>query len=299
MSANSMNLLANNFENLKVSTMTTIVKTNMVFDLEKLYNILEPELPFQKELSIKEYNNLVLWPNSMFFIKVNDKWRGYIKKNPRRNKRTKGNFINQVTVGLFFTHKINMMVFKSCIKICGCKTSNDAILSVLTLYKKFTRNSHNNELSNIQFVFEDVMINMSFNLPKKIIKRDFAKYLTYNKKSKVSYEPTSQSYINLKLLPTQNIKKKIVIQILQPEILDYFEILDLKTDKDKQSEKDFKLNYPDFENKIVLSLINGKCPKQTSFMIFESRVIMSGNSYFQMKEHYESLINAFNKLYSN
>ena len=273
----------NKFRDLKISTITINVESNIVFNLSEISQIffdrshLFTLLAQKTELSPSEHKKLSFPDGTISYIYYEGNWRGLRKRKKTHNKK-RNIFKNQTTIDIFVTHRINVMIFRNGkIKLAGCKHTNDAIEVFLKLWSIISEERdciemvynpnvpHNQHPS---FIFTNEMINTSFSFPRPINKLMINRI--FNKKSNCIsyYEPTSQQYVKIKML-SNNIPEKNCI-LLE------------KTDCDT------------FSLKVIPVNLSNKSSK-TCFMVFDKRVIMSGVNYIEMERHYEQFIDVFEK----
>ncbi len=253
------------FNQLEISTITTLVTCNLSLNLSKIFDKIVKcyNLDYYKEMTTQEYKSYTktLTCGTIQYICYNGIFKGK-RRIKKTKKRKRDNFINQITICLYLEGKINLMIFKNCIKICGSRKANDSIQAILFLWNDFIKTEKDcYELfsTHPMFTFDDVMINMRFSLPFNINKIELNKLLQkYTDICESSYEPTSQSYVSLKIYGSNQNKTKIILTLIDDNVTR------LNTD------------------------LNEKIKKNTSsFMIFEKNVIMSGGNILQMKQHYD------------
>lgn len=244
---------------LETSTITCLARTNAIFNLNKLYQCL---------------SQIVIPPNtrSMFiqYTEYNGKSRGVKTKRKTKaavkTEKKKNPFEpHQVSVSINLDREIKMMIFKSVIKICGCTAVNDAISSVSFLMNYYiTEDCYNLQIPNdeLTFIFEEIMINKSFNLPYTIIKKNFNDVINLVASTSLItcfLQITEHSYVSMTTSAGEI--DKCYLQL-------------------RNSPRGFILSQ-------IRSKKNEK--KGTTFAIFESNVIMSGSNILRMEQDYEFL----------
>lgn len=116
------------------------------------------------------------------------------------------NFLNQTTLIMFLQedHYVNIMLFKNSFKIAGCKSNEDAVSAVTTLWSRLPPSAWS-LMSETRpfFVFEVVMRNVGFNLGFGI-NRTLLNVLMNesqfaDKVALSQFEPTGQTNVNIKM----------------------------------------------------------------------------------------------------
>lgn len=239
--------------NLKTSTITCLVSTNISFILDKLFNSI-------KSYIIKESSG-----ETISYVEHNGKLFG--TKIEKKAKSSKNPFQpHQVAVAVHLTNReIKLMIFKSRIKICGCTSSNDAINVVAFLWDKCIDSTCYNSINGLEdqdvsFTFEEVMINKPFILPFVISKINFNILMNIKHLNEVVcfMDIMQHNYVNLTIASKCSDKCLLV----------------LKVTKDKE----FLLS--------TMTLTKGE-EKGTTFMIYDKKVIISGRNIHSMERDYK------------
>uniref|UniRef100_A0A6C0JVE2 Uncharacterized protein n=1 Tax=viral metagenome TaxID=1070528 RepID=A0A6C0JVE2_9ZZZZ len=268
-----------NFRNLKISTATVCVESNIVFDLDLItkYFFDNQSLEYmikKEELSTNDHKELVLSNGTISYVYYKGDWRGIKKKNKKDSSKKRNDFIHQVTIDVHISRRISVMLFRNGkFKMAGCKFINDAVEIILILFahisiieKGFNLIFNSKIIDNTVpiFLFNNVMINVSFSFPYIINKIELnnvlndLQYLSY-------YGQTSQQYVNLKMF-SEDI-----------EMIKYIVI--------KKRNETFNLDV--LEKPVTIKKNHSN---KTCFMIFDKRVIMSGVNYTEMEKHYNKFV---------
>jgi len=272
------------FRKLNISTITINVESNIFFNLAHVIeffftldgkgdDVLEQTkelLLSQRELTHTEYKKQVFPKGTISYICYKTKWGGVRRKKKKTTKK-RNDFVNQVTLDVFIepTRKINVMLFRNGrIKLAGCKTANDAVVSVLRLYELLSKTPDCVVMGSepTAFIFRNEMINISFSFPFTINKPKVNKLFNKIPNCLSFYEQTGQQYVNVKMFGDQKHKKAIQLVLPRDD-----------SDVPKISVVDIPIN-----NQM-----------KTCFMLFEKRVIMSGVDYKTMEGHFETFRNIF------
>lgn len=239
------------FENLKVSTQTILVYTNIVFNFDTIFKNFEVTpidfTPLTKKKKNIDKKMITAPENSIISIQKGRYFRGkYLRKKkkyvcPIHNKKTiieivneaestqeTSNieyfctecgvyyqpekfkkiciFLNQITLDIYKENLLNIMMFKSCMKIAGCRSEQDAVDVVKLLWTKYLQPGDYTTVDNKppEFIFDSVMINMGFRHNfsidqeklDRMMKSEKYKDLVYETR----YEPTGQTSVNIKIV---------------------------------------------------------------------------------------------------
>lgn len=196
------------FSKINVSTITVMVYSNMLFDLNKLFNkmniyrIENPPLTKKKKLpNIKQIDAPY---GSIISLRIGNKFKGLVTKIVE-NESTY--FLNQITCILSLGNKknINIFIFKSSFKIVGCKNQSMTEEIILILWENYIR-QHKDcytivDNENPNFTFETVMTNIDFSLGFPINRKNLntlmndPQFKDHIKLSK--YETTGDSHVNI------------------------------------------------------------------------------------------------------
>lgn len=279
----------NEFRDLKISTITINVESNVVFNLSEIAKMFFNKshiftlLKQKVELSPNEHKKLSFPHGTISYIYHEGNWRGFRKRkknsNNKKDKKKRNDFINQATIDIFVSHRINVMIFRNGkIKLAGCKHTNDAIEAVLKIWGLIAEERgcidlvfnpkvpHNQYPS---FIFTNEMINVSFSFPHPVNKIMINRIFNQTEDCISFYEQTSQQYVNIKMHSSSIIKKGILLE--------------------KNDDNVFSLE--------VIPIVPTPASPltKTCFMVFDRRVIMSGVDYPEMEIHYKRFIDVFKK----
>lgn len=273
----------NDFRDLKISTITINVESNVVFNLSEIAKMFFNKshiftlLKQKTELSPNEHKKLSFPHGTISYIYHEGNWRGLRKRKKNsgtKEKKKRNDFINQATIDIFVTHRINVMIFRNGkIKLAGCKHTNDAIEAVLKLWALISEEKDcinlvfNPKIPQNQypsFIFSNEMINVSFSFPHPVNKIMINRIFNQTDRCISFYEQTSQQYVNIKMQSLPIVKQSILLENTEDEV--------------------FTLT--------VIPIASTRSTK-TCFMVFDRRVIMSGVDYPEMENHYKRFIEVF------
>ena len=202
------------FEELKVSTVTVMAYSNLIFDTHKLFDsipVLDTtgmELFLSKKKKLPSIKKIDAPYGTILSMRSGNNFRGLVTKTID-NENNNTHFLNQFTciVSLGKKININVFVFKTSFKIVGCKTESVAQEVISILWDKYIKplkecyklvDEH-----DPSFVFETVMSNIDFllginidrcNLNTLLNKEAYAsKIITSN------FDPTLDTNVNIQL----------------------------------------------------------------------------------------------------
>lgn len=205
------------FDELKVSTITIMVWSNLTFDLREVFET----LPITEGTIIKGPKKRMDVPyGAIVSLRNGTEVRGIdLQKKKKRKKvdRRRFNFfLNQVTVVVNLGHTLlNIMMFKDNFKVVGCKSIEDAIEAIKVLWEEYFM--LNPRLWNIDkklwfadtlphFLFEEVMTNYCFNLGFRIDREALNMLMNSPEYSDVViqslYEPSINTNVNVQMYYT-------------------------------------------------------------------------------------------------
>ena len=292
-------LIFPNFDDIKVSTKTFTVNTNLNIDLEKLYNFL-PITPYvviikkrgrKKKCEHIDPNKDIEY-GSIITVKYMDEIRG-VEAVPKKNKgKPKKWFRNSITVVIVFDKKINMKVcMNGTFQMTGCKTDEHAELCVKHIWKylepnpctySFTRGTQ------LETLFIPSMRNIDFSVGFIIDREKLNKYMCTQQDFHCLLE-TSFGYtgVNIKVpLPFDIRTMKIKKLIFSPdkewieELVTFQQYLDILKPKDAI----LKTNYQ----------------RYVTFLAFNSGcVICSGLTADFMRDTYNFFVATIRKAYEH
>jgi hypothetical protein len=283
------------FDELNVSTITIIIKSNISFQLgeiltlfqmirKKLLPITNPYI-ITPASTLATFECLTLTENytkkkkltfpqgTISYFRFSNKQYGILKRKPKITCKKDSIFRNQVSLDIFVTEtrRVNMMIFKNGnIKLAGCQSINNAIVALLILWDiiKQTTNWSTKFKQLPEFRFYTEMINISFTFPIEISKRALNKICNTMNDTIAHYEPTSQNYVTIKMTDDNDINDtKLVVSLTLPADNTTREPIELKITKGSFT-----------------------TPPSTCFMAFPRRIIMSGVDKVIMKKQFDRLI---------
>ena len=294
------------YDNIKASTKTFIIKTNILIDIKKLfellpithYNIIPKKRGRKKKNTpINIINDL---PNgSVITLEYEDKIRGVDLKDKKRIKKTNQDssplytqnsskkityFRNSTAIVMIIDNKIiNFKISNNGkFQMTGCKYMSQAenCLHYIWIYIKDTDiyKFYNNTDIDLEVMFIPSMRNIDFDIGFVIDRESLDKYINNSTEYRSLLE-TSIGYtgVNIKIPFSQSIldikvvKKKWEKGIWsQNEFVSYINYLDKENDKDKKK-KINKKRYTTFlvfhSGKTIMSTIN-KCFGEEPFYKF-------------------------------
>jgi len=280
------------FENIKVSTKTFTAVTNLVIDLEKVYNNI-PITPYfvppkkrgrkrKEEVGVTE--SVVPW-GSIIKARYKGELKG-VELKPKRNKsdKIKYGFRNSMTLVIVLDKPVN---FKICtngtFQMTGCKNKKHAVECVVQTWNFLQENPDFftfNSGTRLNALFIPAMRNIDFSLGFKVDREKLNLYMTKQEDFHCLLE-TSFGYtgVNIKVPITEDISQMKILEIQENT---KGEIIHSSTTYQKFLDK---LNVQDRNNKM-------KAIRYNTFLVFHSgKVIMSGLTKSFMKDQY------FNFLY--
>lgn len=320
------------FEDLKTSTRTLMVYTNIQFDHEKIFREIkwtEIDVPLTKKKKNVDKKRLSAPYGSIISVRYGDKLRGinlrkgkqrrcgvcqFVKNSSRKictvsekliresklsdvwlfryfcskckrlftgkelyNPLT--HFLNQVTIVLATENLIlNIMLFKNCFKIAGCREDDDAVEAAMILWENYIRPLKAFSLpagEEPNFLFHLVMRNVDFRLGFPVDRQKLNQLMNEEKyKDKVCMsqcETTSHTNVNIKMYtkkPPGHIYKRLVIP----------------------NDTSFKPYWDDTPTNPYKEKKNKK-KKNITFIVFSSsEVILSGRYEENMKKMYQFFV---------
>lgn len=278
------------FKDLKVSTMTIMVYTNMEFDIEKLFKelpITEIDVPLTKKKKTPNLKKITAPYNSIISIRYKNDFRGVeTKKKPTDGK--KNHFLNQISCIISLGDKLlHIMIFRCSkgggkFKIAGAKNFDQATLGVQLLWghiksvpDSFTMRDKHPPI----FVFDVAMINVDFKLGFTIDRKKLNNLMNrpeYRDKVHLSrFETTSNTNVNIKMHSEKPQKYLYTYMIL-------------REGKPPKFIKSSELRYNTQTNK--------EKKKNTTFLVFRSsKVIESGKYSESMTSSYNYFIDIIEK----
>lgn len=295
-----------NFDDIAISTITAMCYSNVLFDIERLYERLPvyevKNPPMKKKKQIPEIKKVKAPYGKIVSVQYRKQFRGLITKaiKPQSEEKKSKHFLNQITCIISLGDiNLNVFIFKSSFKISGCKNMNVAQAVIRVLWEiieplKDTYSFLDDKCPN--FVFESVMTNidflLGFNIDRKCLNTllNDPKYCEVIKQSR--YEPTT------------DINVKIQLKANEPDQYSYYQLVRIpkKSDCDgscaperadglKNSSK-WVLGQTETPNQKSTK----KTEKKTTFMVFRSsKTIMSSRYKDNMQRDFNYFMNIINQ----
>ena len=280
-SASKEKLLFPDFDTIKVSTKTFIVRTNVTFDIGKLFDFLPttnyiviPKKRGRKKKSEKVDPNKGIPTGSIITLEYVDKLRGVdLKKKNKKSteKKKRGNYFrNSVTVVMIIDDKkINFKVSRNGkFQMTGCKFDEHAekCVGFIWKYVKDTEGIYEfeKEETKLKAIFVPAMRNIDFALNFKVDREKLDTYFN-NETEHYSLLETSFGYtgVNIKFPLTKPIteldlkqlrwSKKGWKQIEDVNYKDYLLLLPEKERDKKLKKKRFNTFLVFHSGKVILS----------------------------------------------
>lgn len=295
------------FDSIKVSTKTFIVTTNMILDINRLFNflpitnyILIPKRRGRKKKNEPVDPNNNIPSGSIITLEYQNKIRGVDLKKKRKNKDTKirGNYFrNSVTIVMIMDgKKINFKVSRNGkFQMTGCKEDNHAenCVKLFWAYIKdnndiytIVNNTEEKKDSSLKFIFVPAMRNIDFSLNFFVDREKLDEYFNMNTNYHSLLE-TSFGYtgVNIKMPIVKSIKE------LQLKQLEFF---------NEKWENPVYVPYDDYlsmlSDKDVIKKINKQ--RYNTFLVFHSgKVIMSGMEASFMRDIYYEFLDIIRDCY--
>lgn len=269
------------FSDLGVSTITVMVYTNILMDLQKLfdnmviYEVVDPPLTKKKKMpNVKKINAPY---GQVLSLRIKKDFRGLVTKPPSDTY-----FLNQMTCILSLGNykNVNIFIFNTSLKVVGCKNESEVEEVLMILWEEYIKPlkdcyaTMDDEKPN--FTFETVMTNTDFLLGFKIDRKRLNTLLN----SKEYQDRIRKS----KFETTGDTNVKIQFKTEKPEGYFYWRF----TEDDGVWSRDKVDN--------ILYKKAKKKKKSTTFLVFHSsKTIVSGRYYENMSKDYEYFLNIVNK----
>ena len=285
------NLVFPDFNDIKVSTKTFIVKTNVSINLEKLYHylpvtdyIMIPKKRGRKKKVEYVNPNKDIADGSIITMKFENNIKGVDLKEKKTQKKKRAKwFRNSFTVVIILDSKpVN---FKICqngmFQITGCKFDEHAEKCITYIWdyikdEKDIWTYHDETKQELEVLFVPAMRNVDFSLGFLIDREALSRYMSIQTQF-YSLLETSFGYTGV------NIKVPLEYNITD------MEIKRITYDKENQSWKETMTTYTEYLEKLSEKERNKKLNKDryNTFLVFHSgRVIISGLTAQYMKNAY-------------
>ena len=291
------------FDDIKVSTKTFVVKTNLFLNLKKLveylptteYTVIPKKRGRKKKIGTLE-NNITVDSGSIVTMKYENKIRGVElkQKKSQNNKKKKSKwFRNSFTIVMIIDNKpINFKICQNGVfQITGCKFDEHAekCIKYIWLYIKHLQNIiySFSEGENFESLFVPAMRNIDFSVGFMVDREKLSRYMSVQTEFHSLLE-TSFGYtgVNIKIPIDYDISKMEIKKILYTNT-------NFDEDNNTDINKDWKeidTYYMEYLNKLTEKEKNKKLNKEryNTFLIFHSgKTIMSSiNAAFARDSYY-------------
>ncbi len=283
-----------NFEDNKVSVKTIVLITNLVFDLQKLYDILPitqyvvvPKRRGRKRKDDKTNPNKDIPNGSVITVRYKGQIKGVeLKKKMRSEKANDKYFRNSITIVMVVdTEKIiNFKVSRNGkFQLTGCRTNkhaNDCFVFFQKYIRQYRDSVYTLNGKFLEVLYIPAMRNIDFNLNFLIDREKLSMYINMN----TEYHAILESSIGYTGV---NIKLPLEVNIFDLRIRKC--ICDMDTD----TWNEFTIPYIEYLHTLSEKERKKKIDKEryNTFLVFHSgKCIMSGMSSFCMKNSYSSFM---------
>lgn len=277
------------FKNLRTSTQTFTVKSNIVF--------MDLQLFFDKIDLVK--NNEVEIINMKYKVQKKGVFEELIKKRiskkvkESKDNKIKRNFLNCVSIVALTDKKINIKVFKNGVfQITGCRKECDVTKCINLIFSQLEQHSDVYELREGDEFFivliKSAMRNVDFNVNYKINREVLSEHL--RKHSKYNIPPLSSKNMGVKMKTPFNIKNLPITKIeYRPGRQVVYNILlrdcmnEIEPDKTRQKTKfDNKFNNATiFQNgKVLMSCVDETF--QENFYYWIADLLIKNRNIFEV-----------------
>jgi len=292
------------FDDIKVSTKTFVVKTNLFLNLKKLfeylpiteYTVIPKKRGRKKKIGNLE-NSIIVDSGSIVTMKYENKIRGIElkQKKSQNNKKKKSKwFRNSFTIVMIIDNKpINFKICQNGVfQITGCKFDEHAekCIKYIWLYIKHLQNIiySFSEGENFEALFVPAMRNIDFSVGFVVDREKLSRYMSVQTEFHSLLE-TSFGYtgVNIKIPIDYDISKMEIKKILYTN--NNFDKEEKITDINKDW-KDIDTYYQEYLDKLTEKEKSKKLNKDryNTFLIFHSgKTIMSSiNAAFARDSYY-------------
>ena len=286
------------FDNIKVSTKTFTVSTNINIEIDKLFHIL-PITPYNvvpKKRGRKKKNeqtnlNKDIPEGSIVTIKHEDNIRGVEIKPKKSKEKQKKWFRNSITIVIMLDKPINFKVCRNgTFQMTGCKTHNHAELCVKYLWDYLKNTSVWSFIrsdENFSALFIPSMRNIDFSLGFLVDREKLNDYICFEEEFHCLLE-TSFGYtgVNIKIPLSKDIRKMKIQKLIY----------------ENNSWRKEETTYNEYINLLPLKEQESKLKNErfNTFLIFHSgKVIMSGLTSDFMRDDYYYFINIIRNAYDH
>jgi hypothetical protein len=277
------------FSDLGVSTKTVMAYSNVLLNVESIFNKLDvyeiSDPPLTKKKKLPNLKLLDSPHGKIVSLRLKNKFRGLVTKRleGKQLENATKYFLNQITcvISLGDKRNINVFIFKTSFKIVGCKTQKTAEEVVAILWEQYIKPMKDcyviKDDDPPNFTFETVMTNVDFSLGFDIDRKKLNTLLNLPQfKDRIHmsrYETTGNANVNVQFKITNSDEH-------------YLKMSDnngkwVITNVDDISYKDNKKK---------------KKKKHTTFLVFQSsKTIASARYTINMESDYNYFINLINK----
>lgn len=216
-----------NFNDIKVSTKTFIIKTNLTLDLKKLFDFLPiteytviPKKSGRKKKTDTVENGINIKSGSIVTMKFENKIKGIELKPKKTTKKKSKWFRNSFTIVMIIDNKpINMKVCQNGVfQATGCKFDSQVQGCVKHIWEYIKNEEDNIYCFNNGYEFEALFIpamrNIDFSVGFLVDREKLAKYMSTQTEFHSLLE-TSFGYtgVNIKCPITQDIRSMEIVKI--------------------------------------------------------------------------------------
>lgn len=295
------------FDDIKVSTKTFVVKTNLFLNLKKLFDYLPiteytviPKKRGRKKKIGNSENNITVESGSIVTMKYENKIRGVeLKQKKSQNSKKKKSkwFRNSFTIVMIIDNKpINFKICQNGVfQITGCKFDEHAekCVKYIWLYIKHLQNIiySFSEGENFEALFVPAMRNIDFSVGFMVDREKLSRYMSVQTEFHSLLE-TSFGYtgVNIKIPIDYDISKMEIRKIVFTDSnFDKEEKINNITDLNKNW-KEIDTYYQEYLDKLTEKEKSKKLNKEryNTFLIFHSgKTIMSSiNAAFARDSYY-------------
>lgn len=285
------------FDDIKVSTKTFIIDSNLVIQLDKLFKF----LPFvdymietkkrgrKKKIEPEIVQNSHLKPGDIISLNYKGEIKGVdLKKKKRKDKKRGNYFRNSIGIVMIIDDKqINYKISKNgTIQMTGCRFTSHAE-KCIEFFWNYIKNEKElysfSKGQSLEMIFIPVMRNIDFDLNFIIDREKLDGYFNNNPELFSLFE-TSVGYtgVNIKFPLTKQIETLILTKLLFPE--------DNESSVPTKSSISYNDHYFSKNSKLLLKKIEQK--RYNTFLVFHSgKVIMSGMEKTFMEDTYHQFMN--------
>jgi hypothetical protein len=271
MESKGKKLIFDDFDSIKVSTKTYTATTNLIINIEKLFELI-PVTPYvvtvkkrgRKKKGEQINHNKDIKPGSIVTIKYENQIRGVELKTKKQKQKKKKWFRNSITVVIILDKPINFKVCRNgTFQMTGCKKIEHAELCVKHIWEYIKNKEDVYDLTrgtNLEALFVPSMRNIDFSLGFLVDREKLNNFICKHKQFHCLLE-TSFGYtgVNIKIPLKENIEKMEIKKIVatkdgfEENLTTYQEYLDLLSPKDA----DAKINNDRYNTFLVFH--SGKC----------------------------------------